>query len=122
MWWCDPASPVAAPKFVDSLIRIRGIGSTAPVFRFDVDVLFNQNTLGDAPQSQRGRQALASCLDRGVELTRIHQRDYFIRYYEFSGKCALSALRQTQRVGPNRATLPERADLSRDLPRQHSGL
>ena len=21
MWWCDPASPVAAPKFVDSLIK-----------------------------------------------------------------------------------------------------
>jgi len=34
-----------APKFVDALLRLRAFGNDTPVFRLDVDVLFNRYTL-----------------------------------------------------------------------------
>lgn len=36
-----------APKFADALLRLRSFGNDVPVFRFDIDVLFNKYTKSD---------------------------------------------------------------------------
>jgi len=45
------AATYDAPKLVDSIMRMRALGSIVPVLRFDIDVLFNEYTKADKMSS-----------------------------------------------------------------------
>lgn len=55
-----------APKFADALLRLRTMGNDAPIFRFDVDVLFNKYTKTDASSIKKavssGIKDVTACL------------------------------------------------------------
>jgi hypothetical protein len=56
-----------APKFADALLRLRALGNDMPVFRFDIDVLFNKYTKNDISSIKKavatGIKDVKRCVD-----------------------------------------------------------
>jgi len=79
MYWLQNTT-YDVPKLVDAILRLRGLGNSVPVMRFDEDVLFNKYSLAD------GMARIKSSVAEGVNTFRGRQQDVATQSWVSSGQ------------------------------------